>query len=70
WLDFAKNPNPSFETPFASQVFRNEELRDMQNTIQKQFYFNPHIILREIFKTRGIRQFASKARMAHKMLFH
>lgn len=70
WLDFAKNPNPSFKTPFASQVFSAEELRGMQNAIQKQFYFNPRIILSEILKTRGFKQFASKAQMALKMLFH
>jgi radical SAM superfamily enzyme YgiQ (UPF0313 family) len=70
WLDFAKNPKPSFRTPFASQVFSSEELRGMQNAIQKQFYFNPHIILREILKTGGFKQFASKARMALRMLFH
>ena len=70
WLDFAKNPQPSFKTPFASQIFTAEELRGMQNAMQKQFYFNPRIILSEILKTRSFKQFVSKAQMALKMLFH
>jgi radical SAM superfamily enzyme YgiQ (UPF0313 family) len=70
WLDFAINPDPSFKTPFASQLYSAEELRRMQNTIQKQFYLNPRIILHEILKTRGLKQFNAKAQMALKMLFH
>lgn len=70
WLDFASNPVPSFKTPFASQLYSAEELRRMQNTIQKQFYLNPRIILHEILKTRGLKQFTAKSQMALKMLFH
>jgi anaerobic magnesium-protoporphyrin IX monomethyl ester cyclase len=70
WLDFAKNPDPSFRTPFASAYFNSEELRRMQNSIQKQFYLNPRIILHEILKTRGLKQFTAKAQMGLKMLFH
>jgi len=70
WLDFAKNPNPSFKTPFASETFSSEELRTIQNAIQKRFYFNPRIIFRETLKTRGFKQFISKARIALKMMFH
>ena len=70
WLDFAKNPEPSFKTPFASQVFTGEELRGIQNAIQKQFYFNPRIVLREILMTGNFKQFISKARIALKILFN
>jgi anaerobic magnesium-protoporphyrin IX monomethyl ester cyclase len=70
WLAFATNPDPSFKTPFASQLYNSEELRRMQNKIQKQFYLNPHIILHEIMKTRGLKQFTAKAKMAFKMFFH
>jgi len=70
WLAFASNPDPSFKTPFASQLYSAEELRRMQNTIQKKFYLNPRIILHEILKTRGLKQFIAKSQMALKMLFH
>ncbi len=70
WLDFARKPDPSFRTSFASKLFSAEELRDMQNAIQKQFYLNPRIIFHEILKTRGLKQFIAKFQMALKMLFH
>jgi len=70
WLDFARKPDPSFKTPFASRLYSAEELRAMQNAIQKQFYLNPHVILHEIVKTRGLKQFVAKFQMALKMIFH
>lgn len=70
WLDFAKKPDPSFKTPFASRLYSAEELRDMQNAIQRQFYFNPRVIVHEILKTRGLKQFIAKFQMALRMLFH
>lgn len=69
WLEFAKNPYPSFQTPFINQFFSSEELRNMQNAIQRQFYMNLHIILREIWKTRSIKQFLAKAMMAFRVIF-
>jgi radical SAM superfamily enzyme YgiQ (UPF0313 family) len=70
WLDFAVKPDPSFKTPFASKLFSAEALRRLQNSIQRQFYLNPRIILHEILKTRGLKQFAAKSQVALKMLFH
>ncbi len=70
WLEFAKKPDPSFKTSFASRTRSAEELRKMQNGIQKQFYLNPRVILHEIKKTRGLKQFAAKFKMALKMLTH
>lgn len=70
WLDFARNPDPSFTIRFASQSYDAEELRNMQNAIQKQFYFHPRVIFREILKTRGLKQFITKLKMALKMFFH
>src|SRR3990172_6375289 len=69
WLEFAQNPNPSFRTPFSSQCFSSKELRNMQDSIQRKFYMAPRIILREIRKTRDIRQFLAKAMMAFRLIF-
>lgn len=69
WLAFAKNPDPEFKTPFASPFFNNEELRSMQDSIQRQFYLNPKAILREIAGTHGLKQFLVKAKIAFKMIF-
>ncbi len=70
WLEFAKNPDPAFKTPFISQFFSPQELRHMQNSIQRKFYLNPKIILQEIAKTRGLKQFFKKAKMSVKLFFH
>lgn len=69
WLEFAKNPEPSFQTPFVNQFFSSEELRSMQNSIQRQFYMDPWIILREIKRTRDFKQLFAKALMAFRVIF-
>jgi anaerobic magnesium-protoporphyrin IX monomethyl ester cyclase len=69
WLAFAQNPVPTFKTPFYNKFFNAQELRDMQNKIQRRFYFNPMIALREIKKTHGLKQFLMKSKMAFKVLF-
>ncbi len=67
WLEFAKNPDPAFKIPFFNQFFDSQKLRDLQNKIQKQFYLNPMIVLQEIKKTRGFKQFLMKSKMAFKL---
>ena len=69
WLDFATNPDPSFTIRFASQLYDAEELRNMQNSIQKQFYLHPRVIFHEILKTRGLKQFSAKLKMVFKNVF-
>ena len=68
WLKFARTPDPAFKTPFINQFFSSEELRNMQDSIQRKFYLNPRIILREIWKTRDIKQFLAKAMMAFRVI--
>jgi len=69
WRAFAKKPDPSFRTRFASTSFSGDELRQMQNDIQKRFYWSLRIVWRELRETRGIKGLATKARLAIKMLF-
>jgi len=68
WLAFAKNPDSAFKTPFFNQFFDSQKLRDMQNNIQKRFYLNPMIVLQEIKKTHGLKQFLMKSKMAFRVL--
>lgn len=68
WLEFARHPDPAFKTPFASRDFAPEELRRMQDQIQKRFYFSPRIILKEMMATRSLRQYLLKAKYALRML--
>jgi radical SAM superfamily enzyme YgiQ (UPF0313 family) len=69
WLEFARNPDPFFQTPFISQFFCADELRKMQDSIQRKFYMDPRIILQEIRKTRDVKQLLAKATMAFRVLF-
>jgi len=69
WLDFARKPDPAFKTPFISQVFTSEELRSMQNSIQRRFYLSPRIIMQEILRTRSAKQFYAKAKMSLRVIF-
>lgn len=70
WQEFAKEPDPNFRTPFINDNFSNEELRKMQNAIQRSFYLNLRVILSETLKTRSLGQFIRKARVALKVIFN
>lgn len=69
WLEFAKNPDPAFKTPFFNQFFDSQRLRIMQSKIQRRFYLNPRVILQEMQKTQGLGQFLMKAKMAFRLFF-
>lgn len=64
WREFAENPDPSFKTPFCNQLFKDDELRVLQNSIQRDFYMNPGVIFQEIIRTRGLKQFYAKTKLA------
>ena len=68
WLAFAKNPDPSFRIRFASDRYNNDELRKMQNDIQRRFYWRPRMILKELGETHGLRNLLAKSRLALRML--
>ena len=68
WREFARRPDPSFRIRFASRNFSAEELRGMQNDMQRKFYWSPRIIWREIRETRGMKGLVAKSKMALKML--
>ena len=68
WKDFAENPSPEFITPFAHETMGHVELRNLQNKIQKQFYFSPGIIIRELLKTRSLEKIISKAKLAFNIM--
>ncbi|MBF0123486.1 MAG: radical SAM protein [Candidatus Omnitrophica bacterium] len=69
WREFAENPVPGFKTPFCSGIFKDEELRAFQNSIQRAFYMNAGVIFQEIMKTTSPKQFYAKTRMALGVLF-
>lgn len=66
WRDFAVHPDPKFKTPFCSLLFSDEELRSIQNSIQRKFYLNPKVVFHEMIKIREMKQFIAKAKLAFK----
>ena len=69
WREFAATPDPGFRTPFCSQLIKDEELRILQNSIQKNFYMNAGVIFREILRTTSPKQFYAKAKMVFDVFF-
>lgn len=69
WREFAENPDPDFKTPFCSRFFKDDELRAMQNSIQRYFYMNFGVIFQEIIRTASLKQFYAKTKMAFSVLF-
>jgi len=69
WREFAENPEPGFKTPFCSRYFKDEELRIMQNSIQKDFYMNIGVVFREIIRTTSLKQFYAKTKMVLNVFF-
>lgn len=69
WQDFAENPDPAFKLRTASESFSSEELRQLQDEALRSFYRSPRRILREIVRTRSLRQLVRKASVGMRILF-
>ena len=69
WRDFAAAPTPEFKTSFFNQRFSDDELRAMQNKIQKKFYIQPRVVIKELMSIRDVGVVFKKARLAMKVLF-
>lgn len=69
WGEFARNPVPGFKTPFCSHFFKDDELRILQNSIQRNFYMDIGVIFQEIIRTTSLRQFYAKTKMALGVFF-
>ncbi len=68
WREFAKNPRSDFEIPVYEENFKRAELMKMLGQCNREFYFRPKFILKEIFKRRTPAQFYREARAAIKLL--
>lgn len=68
WREFAVAPTAEFSTPFCNPLYSDEELRAMQNSIQKKFYLQPRVILNEVKRMRDLETVVKKARLAFKVL--
>ena len=68
WLEFAKNPDPNFKIRTLNDNFSESELRTLQDRALRSFYSSPFVILREVIKTRSIKQLVTKAKIGLRLL--
>ena len=68
WQQFASSPDPDFKIRTINAHFTEEELRVVQDRALRSFYASPVIILRELWKTRSLKQLLTKARTGLRLL--
>ncbi|MCG2809167.1 MAG: radical SAM protein, partial [Candidatus Portnoybacteria bacterium] len=69
WLEFAKNPNSDFKTPYWDQELSQEELFNLINLAYRQFYLRPSFIIKSILDLKSINDFKKKAKAGFKIVF-
>lgn len=67
WLEFAQNPTNSWRSPYWPEIKR-EELLGLLDKAYKSFYWQPGQIVREVAKTRSIKQLVKKGTSAIRMV--
>lgn len=62
WLEFARNPQ-EWEAPYWPEIER-ETLNELRDRAYAEFYLRPGFILKELARTRSVRQLVNKGRSA------
>ena len=68
WHDFAKHPREDFKIRTMNEYFDEGTLRKIQDLALRKFYSSPKVILREIRKTKSMKQLLLKAKMGIRLL--
>ncbi|MFP4487147.1 MAG: B12-binding domain-containing radical SAM protein [Campylobacterales bacterium] len=69
WKEYATNPTPNFVVPeIIETAIGKDDILALTMKAQRKFYFRPKYIIREILKTKSLKAFTSKAKIAIKML--
>lgn len=68
WKEFANNPTKEFRPVLWEEILKRDELDDLLIKAYKGFYLRPAYILKSIFKTRSITEFANKAKGALRVI--
>ena len=69
WLDFTRNPLPSFEIPYVIEdMIPRKKLIELRNISVKKFYFRPKYLFNEIKKIKSLEEFLRKARIGLSLL--
>lgn len=67
WLEFAKKPDSQFKIRTMNEYFDESQLREMQDLAIRKFYSSPKVILRELAKTKSLKQLMLKAKMGMRL---
>lgn len=68
WREFAQNPKPGLKLPVINGHLDEAALRRLQDRAMRRFYSSFTTILRELRRTRGLRQLLVKARIGLRLL--
>ena len=68
WHEFAKNPHPDFKIRTMNEYFDEPQLRQIQDRALRHFYSSPKVILREVIRTRSLKQLLVKIRLGLRLL--
>ncbi|MEJ2746066.1 MAG: hypothetical protein P8123_10360, partial [bacterium] len=70
WLEFARNPRPSFTPPFWNQNLSDEQLLSWYKTAIRNFYFRPRYILKRLVGIRSLQELRRYVRLALRLFTH
>ena len=68
WLEFAKRPDPNFKVKVLNEYLTEHELRKLQDKAIRRFYLKPSSIVKEIKKTRDLKQLIVKTRIGLRLI--
>lgn len=68
WQKFAERPDSSFRIRTLNEYFDEIALRKIQDKALRHFYMSPSVVLRELRRTKGIKQMVLKAKMGIRVL--
>ncbi len=68
WGEFARKPDKTFKIRNLNNRFTEKELRRIQDVSLRKFYSSPSRIVKEIYRTKSLKQLAIKAKTGVKLL--
>ncbi len=69
WREFARNPDPNFETPHWPEIFTGEELNELIIKGYKGFYLRPGYVLHRLRQIRSFGEFFRNVKFGIVLLF-
>lgn len=68
WAGFAVSPDPKFKIRTMNEHLTTAELRELQDKALRKFYTSPKRIVREIYRTKSLKQLMVKAKFGARLI--